>query len=101
MDSLMRIKARTRCKNRKRIGLFLVIAAMMTAFILTTGSAFSAGESADTIQIVVRQGDTLWDIAREHTGGRDLRRVVWEMRKMNELDDVFIQPGQVLLVPKT
>ncbi|MCB2224017.1 MAG: LysM peptidoglycan-binding domain-containing protein [Actinobacteria bacterium] len=45
-------------------------------------------------------GDTLWDIAAAHTTpGEDVRRVVYEIQRLNDLDGSVIQPGQVLQVP--
>ena len=81
------------------MGLALVMVVMLSAFFLTTSSVFSAGGSKENIEVVVQQGDTLWDIARDNSLGRDIRLVIWEMRKFNGLEDVNIQPGQVLVVP--
>jgi len=45
-------------------------------------------------------GDTLWDIAVEHTtSGEDVRRVVYEIQRLNDLETSVILPGQVLRVP--
>ncbi len=49
---------------------------------------------------VVVVGDTLWDIAAESTTpGEDVRRVVFEIQRLNDLEGSVILPGQVLRVP--
>jgi nucleoid-associated protein YgaU len=49
-------------------------------------------------EYVVQPGDTLWSIAREYRGRRDIRDVVWELREVNGITPM-IHPGQVLWVP--
>ena len=100
MNSWRSIKGRVRRKRRQRMGLILMMTLVTAAFIFGTNNAFSADESVQMVEVVVQQGDTLWDIAARHTAGRDLRRVVWEMRQVNSLEDVNIHPGQILYVPK-
>ncbi len=49
---------------------------------------------------LVIAGDTLWDIATEHTApGEDVRRVVFDIQRLNGLNGSVILPGQVLQVP--
>jgi len=47
---------------------------------------------------VVRQGDTLWSIARRVSGG-DPRPVVDALAEANGLDGAGLVPGQSLVVP--
>jgi nucleoid-associated protein YgaU len=49
--------------------------------------------------VVVRQGDTLWSIARSVAGDQDVRVVVDAIAELNDLRDTTLQPGQVLLLP--
>jgi len=54
----------------------------------------------DSREIVVRSGDTLWGIAREHgPTGIDVRETVDWIRRNNGLSDATVYPGQVLIVP--
>jgi LysM repeat protein len=52
----------------------------------------SAG-NADFAHYRVREGDTLWDIAREHATSVDA------IERANDLDGSLIQPGDKLLIP--
>ncbi|MBP2016812.1 nucleoid-associated protein YgaU [Symbiobacterium terraclitae] len=47
----------------------------------------------------VAYGDTLWDIAVAHAGNRDVREVVYQIRRLNGLSSAEIHPGQVLFIP--
>jgi len=49
--------------------------------------------AADVRTYVVRQGDTLWDIAEAHD------TTVSAIKRVNHLDSAEIQPGQKLLIP--
>jgi nucleoid-associated protein YgaU len=55
-----------------------------------------AGESS----VVVRPGDTLWSIASTVAGGADVRPVIDEIQRLNDLGPAAtLVPGQVLLLP--
>ena len=51
-------------------------------------------------EVRVRYGDSLWTIAR-HYGGpeRDVRAVVSEMMRLNQVDPQALQAGQTLRIP--
>ena len=48
---------------------------------------------------VVRQGDTLWSIARRVAPGGDPRPLVDALAEANDIDAGGLVPGQSLLVP--
>ncbi|GAV24779.1 hypothetical protein ciss_07120 [Carboxydothermus islandicus] len=57
-------------------------------------------DPANTQEIVVEKGDTLWGIAKElNIPGKDIRVVIEEIRILNNLEDSTIYPGQILKVP--
>lgn len=47
----------------------------------------------------VAKGDTLWAIASQYRGERDVRYAIQEIQKANQLEGAVIQPGQVLVIP--
>jgi len=83
------------------------VVVLLTAIVLllvlllanAVGASVPDGAAAyETHEVVA--GDTLWDIAGEHTAaGEDVRRVVFEIQRVNDLDGSVIFPGQVLRVP--
>jgi hypothetical protein len=48
---------------------------------------------------VVRQGETLWSIARSLAPWRDPRAVVVELEAANGVDAGSLRPGQPLVIP--
>lgn len=90
--------------NVKRIvllvfGIMLMIATLNSVF---TYSAAAFSHSKETyLEITVQRNDTLWCIAEKITPeGKDMRNTVYQIRKINNLDSVILQPGQQILVPK-
>jgi nucleoid-associated protein YgaU len=63
------------------------------------GEAGGGLELMGTTKVVVEPGDTLWSIAGTVSGGRDVRDVVVDIRRLNELGSAAITPGQVLELP--
>jgi len=52
------------------------------------------------IMVTVNEGDTLWNIAEKHRYGKaDIRKIISEIKKINNLNGEFIYPGQQLAVP--
>lgn len=50
--------------------------------------------------VTVKPGDTLWAIAAQHGDPRDdIRKVIFEIKRLNGLDSSAVSPGQVLRVP--
>lgn len=62
--------------------------------------ALQSGPSGGVTEVVVRPGDTLWGIAREHAPGQDPRSVVAAVVELNDLPDAQVQAGASVLVPR-
>jgi len=76
----------------------LMILLLANAVGATGAEAFD--DAAQSVAHRVTIGDTLWDVAAEHTApGEDVRRVVFEIQRLNDLDGSLIFPGQVLQIP--
>ncbi len=64
-----------------------------------------AGGSADALRlagessVIVQSGDTLWSIATALDGDGDVRALVDEIQRLNDLDGGVLVPGQVLQLP--
>ena len=78
--------------------LLMVVAIALSLFLV--GGAQAGGELRETSTHVVGAGDTLWDIAAEHTtSGGDVRATLYDIRRMNEMPGSVISVGQALIVP--
>lgn len=58
-------------------------------------------DETEPIEVVINEGDTLWQIAQKYYGeSRDIRAVIEEIKVYNELNDATIRPGDTLLLPR-
>jgi nucleoid-associated protein YgaU len=81
----------------------LVFASVAEGSTLKEGSADYTAEAAFSLQeVTVREGDSLWKLSLlyQEEAKMDVRRLVEEIKAINDLDDVMIYPGQTLLIPK-
>lgn len=49
--------------------------------------------------IKVVPGDTLWKIAEEQNKNGDIRKYIYEIKRINQLEDSLIYPGMSLKLP--
>ncbi|MBN2853631.1 MAG: LysM peptidoglycan-binding domain-containing protein [Clostridia bacterium] len=88
-------------KNKKRflIAIFLVLSVIISTTLLVTKRPEGKGD-IEFEQVVIHHGDTLWDIAVEKTDGTmDIRKVVYEIKKFNNLETADLYVGQVVKIP--
>ena len=80
--------------------LFAVLAVVTTAGVsaLTTAFARDLGTVYETVTVV--KGDTLWDIASRHNfSNRDVRAVVDDIMRANNMSSADIHIGDRLYIP--
>lgn len=96
---MLKNKNKKTSKTRLRLFIFFSLAII----ILCSAIGFEVAKGRTQIEyalILVRPGDNLWNIAQKHyPKNQDLRKSVWEIRKINNLDSANIKPGQVLKIP--
>ena len=93
-----------RINNRFRFITFMALMMVITVFAATTMFGFNEADSLSTpshVIVKVQPGDTLWDIADDYgPDDVDIRRVVYEICKLNDVNANSIHPGQTLIVPE-
>jgi LysM repeat protein len=78
----------------------LLTAVAVVFFLLLTSGAGAGNDVQPTGTHVVMSGDTLWSIAARHTEpGGDVRTLVFDIKRMNRLEDSMIRAGDQLVVP--
>ncbi|MCH7668635.1 MAG: LysM peptidoglycan-binding domain-containing protein [Acidobacteria bacterium] len=83
----------------------VIISTIAVALMLLLASQVYAADSdggdgqgtVGLVEYTVVSGDTLWDIATQHTTD-DVRAMVRSISKRNGLTSSIIRPGQVLLI---
>lgn len=83
------------------LAVIAVVALCAVLFIRSEASASNAEPlfAEDTQMVIVEEGQSLWEIAREVAGGEDVRDVLTTIVDMNGLDSSTVHPGQRILVP--
>ncbi|MDD5602854.1 MAG: LysM peptidoglycan-binding domain-containing protein [Eubacteriales bacterium] len=51
------------------------------------------------MSITVAKGETIWSIAEDYCAGGDVRRLVYDIKSLNSLEDSFIYEGDTLIIP--
>ena len=89
--------------NRTRFVLASFTCLIFLSLIFSILSGTFMSEAATDVSFVtytVESGDTLWDIASEYNYfDKDVREVVYEIKKQNHLLNSEIIPGDVLEIP--
>jgi len=95
------MKKRYVLKNKRRfmITLAILISVISSIFIIATTKTEGYAELTYN-EIVITNGDTLWDIAESTYGNNsDIRKKVAVIKKANDMRTSELFVGQVLLIP--
>ena len=49
--------------------------------------------------VSIQQGDSLWAIAKDYAGNKDIREVIYEISELNNIHNTPIQPGDIIKIP--
>ncbi len=78
----------------------VLLTAVVVFFLLLASAVGAQNKVIPTAQHRIVGGETLWSIAGEVTPqGGDVRVMVSEIRRLNQLQGAVIYPGDVLIVP--
>ncbi len=90
-----------RIRSKMRLCIFITLVLLLLLSILTPfWLQSSAMEPVSLRPIQVRQGDTLWSIAKQTLPkGKDIRAYISEIKDVNNLYNANIVPGQELKIP--
>jgi len=60
-----------------------------------------AGQQSQTVKkVIVNQGDTLWGLVEKNYAYKgDIRKAIYEVQKINDLQTAKINPGEILYIP--
>ena len=104
-DRLVISKSRTLSFCKFVGALFIII--LISSVLVTGILCYNLGKDqisflpySETYEYTVRGGDTLWSIADEISDGYDLRRVIYEIKQINNLKGDKIYPWDKLILPK-
>jgi nucleoid-associated protein YgaU len=100
---MTRTGVRGRERQRRRLAFTMCLGLVAAVWAGPLGRIVAGGSDgaglASRSSYVVREGDTLWSIARGVAQGEDPRPLVDAIAAANGVDPGAIVPGQTLLVP--
>lgn len=90
--------------NKKRFISFLLLTFIVIITIIfvfaRTSKVYSSTYKENYIAIIIKEGDTLWDIAIKNTPEKyDIRQMVYEIIEFNQMEDAYIYPGDLIKIP--
>lgn len=96
-------KTRLVIANKFRFTVFLIsvilFSSILTGLIFNLNTAEGA-QNTEFNEIYVKNGDTLWSIAKEYgPDNEDIRKVIYEISNVNKIDNDIIYTGQKILIP--
>lgn len=96
------VRLKRRASTRLKItGVLVIMVLFFLGWVIFVKQNAMGVNELEYTKVIVKTGDTLWEIAKEYgPPDRDIRRVVFEIRKFNNLEENYIYPGQVIQVPK-
>lgn len=53
------------------------------------------------VEITVKSGDSLWNLTEIHyKGNEDIRKIIYRVKEINQLENARIVPGQLIKIPQ-
>ena len=89
-------------RRGRRVVAFLAAIPFMIAFLLIGMKVAQASDSQTnqtTKTVVVKQGQSLWDVAIATGLDRDPRETIWMIQQLNSMQTSEVLAGQELIVP--
>ena len=81
---------------------FMFISILITSIIIFISISSIKAYSKDIPlfdYISVQQGDTLWSIASDYAGSKDIREVIYEISELNNIHNSPIYIGDTIKIP--
>lgn len=93
------MKKRYYLKNKRRFYAILLVLAvvMFSSYLMVSANDGDSNTAYNTI--CVSSGDTLWGIAKEYNPNGDIRKLIYEIKKINNLSSSQIYAGEELKIP--
>lgn len=97
-------KVKYKIVNKRRFTIFVIttmIIAIAIIFMFTKNQkVYSSTYKHAYTELIVKKGDTLWNIAIENMPENyDVRRMIFEIREFNQMENADIYPGDLLKIP--
>ncbi|MEL7566472.1 MAG: LysM peptidoglycan-binding domain-containing protein [Dehalobacterium sp.] len=90
--------------NKLRVSLLfvLVLVIYLTIGLKATAANFTEENGNPAyIEVIVKSGDSLWELTEKHyNGNSDIRKVIYQIKEINNLSNANIVSGQIIKIPQ-
>lgn len=93
----VRTKRKFVLHNKRRFITF-VVCCMVAVFTFTYTTSVHGCKEPSYRAVKVEKGDTLWSIAQKYGSGKDVRKYIHEIKKINHMQTSDIFQGDTILV---
>ena len=96
-----KVKNSFKTKNSSLKGKILILSITLAVILLCITAYHTAGSKPLQYKIVkISTGDNLWEITNKYYGPKhNIRKLIHKIRKINNLDNAILQPGQLIKLP--
>lgn len=98
--------AKTKNKKKKTILIRVLTAVvgviLLSILFISIFSLIGSGEnSSNFIKHEIKSGESLWSIAAHYydSNNVDLRKIIYDIKQINNIDSAVISPGRELIIP--
>jgi cell division protein YceG involved in septum cleavage len=85
-------------KNKTKFFSFIFIISLIAFMTIYTNSV-SGYKEAQYQSVAIQSGDTLWSIAEKYGNNSDIRKYIYEIKKINNLDSNMLYENTAILIP--
>lgn len=94
------MKNRRKLKKLPCIIVAMLIILILSVFIFDFPAAATGDAERKLIPVYVVSGDTLWNIVEEYYQYKgDIRKAIYEVQQINNLENSCLQAGQIVYIP--
>jgi hypothetical protein len=86
-------------RNKKRFFTFIFITLFITSTLIYTVSVSGFSEMHYT-RVTVNAGDSLWSIAEKYCENSDIRKFIYEIKKINNMKSGDLYADSTILIPE-
>lgn len=85
--------------HKRNVKSYIILMLIIFIVVFITGFKIHNRTNIIYIEHEVQQGETIWSIAKQYNTYKDIRKTVYQIKKINNNSDSIIHIGDILLIP--
>ena len=92
------MKTRYILKDKRRFAVTIIVVITIILSVLLASTVYGYKKSSYKV-IGVINGDTLWSLANQYSNRQDIRKYIYDLKEMNNLNSSIIYAGSQIKIP--